>query len=80
MYFEHKALYRSVNGLVSDNYFTVPIGKGSLVKQGDDITIVTYGLGVHWALEALKEFPEINADLIDLRTLLHGIKTWCLIQ
>ncbi|MBV6454564.1 MAG: 1-deoxy-D-xylulose-5-phosphate synthase [Bacteroidia bacterium] len=70
MYFEHKALYRSVNGLVSDNYFTVPIGKGSLVKQGDDITIVTYGLGVHWALEALKEFPEINADLIDLRTLL----------
>lgn len=70
MYFEHKALYRSVSGMVSDNYFTVPIGKGNLVKQGDDITIVTYGLGVHWAMEALKEFSEINADLIDLRTLL----------
>ncbi|MBS1764853.1 MAG: dehydrogenase E1 component subunit alpha/beta [Bacteroidetes bacterium] len=70
MYFEHKALYRSISGLVSDNYFTLPIGKGNLVQQGNDLTIVTYGLGVHWALEALKEFPQINADLIDLRTLL----------
>ncbi|MBK8847182.1 MAG: dehydrogenase E1 component subunit alpha/beta [Bacteroidetes bacterium] len=70
MFFEHKALYRSVTEPVYDDYFTIEIGKGVLRSVGDDITIVTYGLGVHWALEALKDNPEIKADLIDLRTLL----------
>lgn len=70
MYFEHKALYRSISGEVPDAYFTLEIGKASLVKEGNDLTIVTYGLGVHWALEALQQLPEISADLIDLRTLL----------
>jgi 2-oxoisovalerate dehydrogenase E1 component len=69
MYFEHKALYRSVSEDVSESYFTVPFGKARLVKEGRDLTIVTYGLGVHWALEVLKENTDINADLIDLRTL-----------
>jgi len=69
IYFEHKALYRSISEDVSDDYYTLPFGKARLVKEGDEITIVTYGLGVHWALEILNEHPEIKADLIDLRTL-----------
>lgn len=69
MYFEHKALYRSIHEDVPDGYYTIPFGKARLVKEGSDLTIVTYGLGVHWALEALEENKEIQADLIDLRTL-----------
>ncbi len=69
MFFEHKALYRSVTEEVPDEYYTLPFGKARLVKEGSDLTIVTYGLGVHWALEILQEHPEISADLIDLRTL-----------
>lgn len=69
IYFEHKALYRSISEEVSEDYFTLPFGKARLVREGDGITIVTYGLGVHWAMEALNEHPEIKADLIDLRTL-----------
>ena len=69
MFFEHKGLYRSISEEVPDGYYTIPFGKGQLVKEGDDLTIVTYGLGVHWALDALKEHPQIEADLIDLRTL-----------
>lgn len=70
MYFEHKALYRSITGMVPEGYYTVPFGKANLVKQGEDISIITYGFGVHWALEALTKHPHISADLIDLRTLL----------
>lgn len=70
MYFEHKALYRSVTEQVPDDYFTIPIGKAKLVKDGNDVSIITYGLGVHWALEALQSNPSISADLVDLRTLI----------
>ena len=69
MFFEHKALYRSIAEEVYDDYYTTEIGKARLVKEGNDLTIVSYGLGVHWALEALQE-TQISADLIDLRTLL----------
>lgn len=69
MYFEHKALYRSISEDVPDGYYTIPFGKANVLKEGTDLTIVTYGLGVHWALEALLEHPEIHADLIDLRSL-----------
>ena len=69
MYFEHKALYRSIHEDVSEDYFTIPFGKARLVKEGGDLTIVTYGLAVHWALEILNENTDIQADLIDLRTL-----------
>lgn len=69
MYFEHKALYRSIHEDVSEDYFTIPFGKARLVKEGNDLTIVTYGLAVHWALEILNENTDIQADLIDLRTL-----------
>lgn len=69
MFFEHKALYRSVKEEVYDDYYTTEIGKARLVKEGNDVTIVTYGLGVHWALDTLANNLSISADLIDLRTL-----------
>lgn len=69
MFFEHKGLYRSISEDVSDEYYTIPFGKARLVMEGNELTIVTYGLGVHWALEALNENADIKADLIDLRTL-----------
>lgn len=70
MFFEHKALYRSIRQDVPTDYYTLPLGKASLLKEGNDVTIITYGAGVHWALETLEHNPEINADLIDLRTLI----------
>ena len=69
MFFEHKGLYRSITEDISDDYYTIPFGQARLVKEGNDLTIVSYGLGVHWALEALAENSNISADLIDLRTL-----------
>lgn len=69
MYFEHKALYRSISEEVKEGYYTLPFGKARLVREGGDLTIVAYGLAVHWALEALDENPELKADLVDLRTL-----------
>jgi 2-oxoisovalerate dehydrogenase E1 component len=70
MYFEHKALYRSISGEVYDDYFSTEIGKARLVREGNDVTIITYGFGVHWALEVLNNNQTISADLVDLRTLL----------
>ncbi|MBI1767823.1 MAG: dehydrogenase E1 component subunit alpha/beta [Bacteroidetes bacterium] len=70
MYFEHKLLYRSVKDVVPDDYYTVEIGKAKLVSEGNDLSIITYGMGVYWAQEILNEMKEINADVIDLRTLL----------
>ena len=69
LFFEHKGLYRKVYQDVPVDYYTLPLGKASVLQQGDDITIVSYGAGVHWALETLKEEQQINAELIDLRTL-----------
>jgi 2-oxoisovalerate dehydrogenase E1 component len=70
MFFEHKALYRSIHEEVVDDYYSIEIGKAKLIREGNDVTIVSYGLGVHWALEMLDKNPDISADLIDLRTLL----------
>lgn len=70
LFFEHKFLYRSIREDIPDDYYTTEIGKAGYVRKGDDVTIVTYGLGVHWAMETLDENPEISADLIDLKTLL----------
>jgi len=70
MYFEHKALYRSLSKSVSNDYFTTEIGKANVIKEGNQVSIITYGMGVHWALEVLKNNPDISADLVDLRTLI----------
>jgi len=69
MFFEHKALYRSLSEPVSDNYFTIQIGKARLIQQGEDVSIISYGMGVHWAIDFLADNQDISADLIDLRTL-----------
>ena len=68
MFFEHKQLYRSVYQEVPDEYYTIPLGKASLIQEGEEISIITYGAGVHWAIESLKKH-DVKADLIDLRSL-----------
>lgn len=69
MFFEHKALYRSLTESVPDDYYTCPIGEAKIIRQGEDITIITYGMGVQWSLKYLSENPQVKADLIDLRSL-----------
>jgi len=69
LFFEHKGLYRSQYQDVPVGYYNLPLGKASVLKEGCDITIVTYGAGVHWALEVLESNENVKADLIDLRTL-----------
>ncbi|MBX7203516.1 MAG: dehydrogenase E1 component subunit alpha/beta [Bacteroidia bacterium] len=69
MFFEHKALYRSLTGTVPSGYYAIEPGKAALRAEGNQVTIVTYGMGVHWALAYLKKNPAISADLLDLRTL-----------
>jgi 2-oxoisovalerate dehydrogenase E1 component len=69
MYFEHKALYRSVTGNVPEEYYEIEIGKARHVRSGDEISIITYGAGVHWAEDYAAEHPEISIDILDLRSL-----------
>ncbi|GAB2839839.1 alpha-ketoacid dehydrogenase subunit alpha/beta [Ferruginibacter profundus] len=70
LYFEHKALYRSVSGDVPEEYYEVEIGKARTVQHGNDITIITYGAGVHWALDYAGKHSGISLEILDLRTLL----------
>ena len=70
LYFEHKALYRSVSGDVPEEYYEVEIGKARLVKEGEDLSVITYGAGVHWINEYQQQHPETSLHILDLRTLL----------
>ena len=70
LFFEHKALYRSVSGPVPDEYYEIEIGKAKQVQQGEDISIITYGAGVHWALDYAKNHKAVSLDILDLRSLL----------
>lgn len=70
LYFEHKALYRSISGPVPEEYYEIEIGKARHVRAGDEISIITYGAGVHWADEYASEHPELSIDILDLRSLL----------
>ena len=70
MFFEHKALYRSVSEEIFDDYYTIEIGRGRRVLSGEDLSIITYGAGVHWAVEYAEQNPDAFIDIIDLRTLL----------
>lgn len=69
LFFEHKALYRAINDVIPDEYYTVEIGQASNVKIGTEVTIITYGMGVHWAEEVSKAFDPGVVEIIDLRTL-----------
>lgn len=70
MFFEHKALYRSISGPVPEGYYSTEIGKARVVQEGEDITVITYGAGVHWATEYAVAHPENSFYILDLRTLL----------
>ena len=69
LFFEHKALYRSIRQEVPTDYYTLPLGKASVLKSGTDVTVIAYGAAVHWALNTLEKHSEISADVIDLRSL-----------
>ena len=75
MYFEHKLLYREESEPIYQDYFTIEIGKARVVQEGEDVSIITYGAGVNWALEVLENQPDISGEVIDLRTLLPWDKT-----
>ncbi len=70
LFFEHKFLYRSLKEEIPTDYYTVEIGKARTVTSGSDLTIITYGLGVHWATETMAHYPEISAEIVDLRSLM----------
>lgn len=69
LFFEHKQLYRSLSQNVPKDYYTIPLGKAALIREGEAVTIISYGAAIHWALETLDKNSDINADVLDLRTL-----------
>ena len=74
MFFEHKVLYRSEMGAVSDGYYTIPIGEGRVVRRGSSATVITYGLGVRWS-EQVVDALGVDVEIIDLRSLLPWDRT-----
>jgi 2-oxoisovalerate dehydrogenase E1 component len=70
LFFEHKALYRSISGPVPEDYYSVEIGKARVVQEGEELSILTYGAGVHWAQDYAAAHPEYSICILDLRTLL----------
>jgi 2-oxoisovalerate dehydrogenase E1 component len=70
LFFEHKFLYRSLKEEIPTDYYTVEIGKARTVTSGTDLTIITYGLGVHWATETMAKYPDVSAEIVDLRSLI----------
>lgn len=69
LFFEHKQLYRSIYQDVPKAYYTLPLGKAALLKEGNSVTVIAFGAAVHWAIDTLDKNPEISADLLDVRTL-----------
>lgn len=70
LFFEHKALYRSISGPVPEEQYEIPIGKAKWVEEGEDISVITYGAGVHWVLDYAGKHTHLSLDILDLRTLL----------
>jgi 2-oxoisovalerate dehydrogenase E1 component len=70
LFFEHKFLYRSLSGVIPDDYYTTEVGKARVVREGSDLSIITYGMGVHWAIDILEEMKDVSVEVVDLRTLL----------
>jgi 2-oxoisovalerate dehydrogenase E1 component len=70
LFFEHKFLYRSIREEIPDDYYTIEIGKARTVNEGNDLTIITYGLGVHWARDYAESHTDTSIEILDLRTLL----------
>ncbi len=70
LYFEHKALYRSLSGPVPSGSYEVEIGKARWVQTGVDLSIITYGMGVHWATDYARDHPQLSIAILDLRSLM----------
>ena len=70
MYFEHKYIYRTNSEKIPETYYTQELGKAKIRSIGSDVTIITYGLGVHWALDSIKSFKKDSIEIIDLNTLI----------
>ena len=69
LFFEHKKLYRTITEDVPSDSYVTPFGKAIIRAEGNDMCIITYGLGVHWALEEVKKFPEAAIAVLDINTL-----------
>jgi 2-oxoisovalerate dehydrogenase E1 component len=69
LYFEHKALYRSIEEEIPDTMYQVEIGKANIIQEGTDATIITYGMGVHWAKAYQQAHLDQSIYIVDLRTL-----------
>ena len=71
MFFEHKGLYRSISNDVPEDYYSIPIGLGKIIKGGKDLTIISYGQAVHWVSDISLEYEKqgIKIEIIDLRSL-----------
>jgi 2-oxoisovalerate dehydrogenase E1 component len=69
LFFEHKALYRSLSQSVPEGYYSLPLGEAAVLREGLQATVITYGMGVHWALEVANKRPEWDLEIIDLRTI-----------
>ncbi|CAM4155341.1 alpha-ketoacid dehydrogenase subunit beta [Listeria booriae] len=71
LFLEHKRAYRLIKGEVPETDYTVPIGKANVVREGDDITVITYGLAVHFAQQAAEKLASdgMEAEILDLRTI-----------
>ncbi|MEY4865315.1 MAG: hypothetical protein RLZZ114_744 [Bacteroidota bacterium] len=69
LFFEHKALYRSLSQSVPEGYYSLPLGEAAVLREGCQATVITYGMGVHWALEVANKRPEWDLEIIDLRTI-----------
>lgn len=70
LFFEHKFLYRSIKSDIPNDYYTLEIGRAGIEKSGNELSVITYGMGVHWAKNYAAEHPEISMEIIDLKTLL----------
>jgi 2-oxoisovalerate dehydrogenase E1 component len=69
LFFEHKGLYRSISAEVAEGYYSIPFGKANVVKKGESLSVITYGMGVHWALDYNEKNPDQNIEIVDLRSL-----------
>ncbi|MEL6593870.1 MAG: thiamine pyrophosphate-dependent enzyme, partial [Bacteroidota bacterium] len=70
LFFEHKGLYRSINGEVPTEYYNLPIGEAAVAQEGEELSIITYGMGVHWAKAVAEQMPDASIEIVDLRSLI----------
>jgi 2-oxoisovalerate dehydrogenase E1 component beta subunit len=77
LFLEHKKTYRLIKGEVPNGHYTIPLGKANVLKEGSQLTVVSYGLYVHWALQAARSLQDdgVSVEVIDLRSIRPMDKT-----